>query len=194
MAVHSRQPILLSGPTGAGKSQLARQIYALKRLRQRLQGPLVSVNCATLRGDTAMATLFGHKRGGCTGATTDRPGLLRTANKGLLFLDEVGELGMDEQAMLLQAIEEKRFLPVGADVPVESDFQLICGSNRDLVARVAEGRFREDLMARINLWSSACRGYERTEDIAPNIDYELIRRRSGGGAMCSLAGRRSASS
>jgi len=174
VAVNSRQPILLSGPTGAGKSQLARRIYELKRLRQRLQGPFVSVNCATLRGDTAMATLFGHKRGGFTGATTDRPGLLKTANKGLLFLDEVGELGMDEQAMLLQAIEEKRFLPVGSDLPAESDFQLICGSNRDLTSRVAEGRFREDLLARINLWSFRLPGLrERKEDIAPNIDYEL---------------------
>lgn len=174
VAVNSRQPILLSGPTGAGKSQLARQIYELKQLRQRLQGPFVSVNCATLRGDTAMATLFGHKRGAFTGATNDRPGLLRTADRGLLFLDEVGELGMDEQAMLLQAIEEKRFLPVGADLPTQSDFQLICGSNRDLSECVQRGRFREDLLARINLWSFTLPGLrDRKEDIAPNLDYEL---------------------
>lgn len=174
VAVNSRQPILLSGPTGAGKSQLARQIYELKKLRQRLQGPFVSVNCATLRGDTAMSTLFGHKRGAYTGATADRSGLLRTADRGLLFLDEVGELGLDEQAMLLQAIEEKRFLPVGADTPQQSDFQLICGTNRELKEQVEEGRFREDLLARINLWSFVLPGLrDRKEDIAPNIDYEL---------------------
>ncbi len=174
VAVNSRQPILLSGPTGAGKSQLARQIYTLKQLRQRIPGDFVSVNCATLRGDTAMATLFGHVKGSFTGATTDRPGLLRTADKGLLFLDEVGELGLDEQAMLLQAIEEKRFLPVGADTSVESDFQLICGTNRDLRVAVGEGRFREDLLARINLWSFTLPGLrDRKEDLAPNLDFEV---------------------
>ncbi len=174
VAVNSRQPILLAGPTGAGKSQLARQIYALKQLRQRLQGDFVSVNCATLRGDTAMASLFGHVKGSFTGATTDRPGLLRTADKGLLFLDEVGELGLDEQAMLLQAIEEKRFLPVGSDRSAESDFQLICGTNRDLQNAVVEGRFREDLLARINLWSFTLPGLgDRKEDLAPNLEFEL---------------------
>ena len=111
--------------------------------------------CATLRGNTAMSTLFGHKKGSYTGATTDRPGLLRTADKGVLFLDEVGELGLDEQAMLLRAIEEKIFYPLGSDTPVKSRFQLICGTNRDLAKEVAEGRFRADLLARINCWTTS---------------------------------------
>src|SRR5207244_11446141 len=97
----------------------------LKKLRHLLTGNFVEVNCATLRGDTAASTLFGHVRGSFTGAQRDRPGLLRTANGGLLFLDEIGELGSDEQAMLLRALEEKRFLPVGADREVASNFQLI---------------------------------------------------------------------
>jgi transcriptional regulatory protein RtcR len=174
VAIRSAAPLLLTGPTGAGKSRLARRIYELKRTRRQVSGPFVEVNCATIRGDAAMSALFGHTKGAFTGAVKDRPGLLRTADGGILFLDEVGELGPDEQAMLLRALEEKRFLPVGADEEAESHFQLICGSNRDLAAEVACGRFREDLLARINLWTFALPGLrERPEDIEPNLAYEL---------------------
>jgi transcriptional regulatory protein RtcR len=176
VAVRSRAPVLLMGPTGAGKSQLARRIYELKRLKHQVKGPFVEVNCATLKGDSAMSALFGHKRGSFTGATHDRPGLLRSADTGTLFLDEIGELGLDEQAMILRAIEDKRFLPVGADKEVGSDFQLIAGTNRDLAQAIAAGSFREDLYARLNLWTFALPSLaERREDIAPNLDYELDR-------------------
>src|SRR5690606_6744480 len=128
----------------------------------------------TLRGDGAASTLFGHRKGAFTGAAAERAGLLRTAHEGVLFLDEIGELGLDEQAMLLKAIEEKRFYPMGADREVESDFQLIAGTNRDLRGEVAAGRFREDLFARINLWTYALPGLaERPEDIEPNVDHLL---------------------
>ncbi len=153
VAANSLEPILLAGPTGAGKSHLAKRIYELKKFRNRLSGNFVEVNCATLRGENGMAALFGHTKGAFTGAIAARPGLLKTADNGLLFLDETGELGSDEQAMLLRAIEEKSYLPVGADQPVTSNFQLICGSNRDLRAECRKGNFREDLLARINLWT-----------------------------------------
>lgn len=176
VAARSMDPILITGPTGAGKSRLARRIYELKKTRHQLKGSFVEVNCATLRGDSAMSALFGHIKGSFTGAASDREGLLRSADKGMLFLDEIGELGHDEQAMLLRAIEEKRFLPVGSDRESESDFQLICGTNKDLQANVIKGTFREDLLARINLWTFAMPGLrERTEDIEPNLDYELDR-------------------
>ena len=152
VAGRSRAPMLLVGPTGAGKSFLARRIYELKRSRHQLDGRFVEVNCATLRGDGAMSALFGHVKGAFTGAQNAREGLLRAADGGMLFLDEIGELGADEQAMLLKAIEEKRFFPLGSDREVESDFQLIAGTHRDLRGRVAEGLFREDLFARIDVY------------------------------------------
>lgn len=96
VSIGSRAPILLTGPTGAGKSKLARRIFELKKARRQVSGQLAELNCATLRGDAAMSTLFGHTKGAFTGATTDRPGLLRKADKGLLFLDEVAELGVDD--------------------------------------------------------------------------------------------------
>jgi transcriptional regulatory protein RtcR len=174
VATNSRAPLLLMGPTGAGKSQLAQRLYQLKKTRRHVTGPFVDVNCATLRGDGAMSALFGHVKGAFTGAVADRPGLLRQANGGLLFLDEIGELGADEQAMLLRALEDKRFLPVGADKEVESDFQLLAGTNRDLLEEVERGRFREDLLARINLWTFRLPALrERPEDILPNLLYEL---------------------
>ncbi len=176
VALRSRAPILLMGPTGAGKSQLARRIFELKRLKHQVSGEFVEVNCATLKGDSAMSALFGHKRGAFTGAAADRPGLLRAADKGVLFLDEIGELGLDEQAMILRAIEEKRFLPVGADREASSEFQLIAGTNRDLGTAVSTGTFRDDLFARLNLWTFELPALrDRLEDIEPNLDYELDR-------------------
>lgn len=187
VALRSAAPILLTGPTGAGKSQLARRIYELRQQRGGLDGDFVEVNCATLRGDTAMSALFGHKKGSFTGAQSDRPGLLRQAHGGMLFLDEIGELGSDEQAVLLRAVEEGMYLPVGADQPVKSKFQLIAGTNRDLGEEVVNGSFREDLLARINIWTFPLPGLaERKSDIEPNLDYELNRFASTHGRAVSF--------
>lgn len=175
VSIKSTAPILLNGPTGAGKSQLAKRIYELKKQRGQLIGKLVEVNCATLRGDNAMSALFGHVKGAFTGALNARTGLLREADKGLLFLDEIGELGLDEQAMLLRAIEEKIFIPFGGDQPVSSDFQLIAGTHRNLFDQVRQGLFREDLLARINLWTYELPSLKnRMEDLEPNIEHELL--------------------
>ncbi|MCA9009259.1 MAG: RNA repair transcriptional activator RtcR [Planctomycetaceae bacterium] len=188
VAIASKSPMLITGPTGAGKTRLARRIFELKRRREQITGDFVEVNCATLRGDQAMSTLFGHVKGAFTGATNTRPGLLLAAHNGLLFLDEIGELGLDEQAMLLRAIEERRFLPVGADRESESAFQLLAGTNRDLQQAVAAGTFREDLLARINLWTFRLPGLaERREDIEPNLDYELQRISDATGHRVSMS-------
>ena len=172
----SKEPILLMGETGVGKSKLAGNIFALKKRRHNVSGNLVSVNCATLRGDNAMSALFGHVKGAFTSAEKKRAGLLKGADKGVLFLDEIGELGLEEQAMLLRALEEKTFIPVGADVTESSDFQLICGTNRNLYERVNQKKFRADLLARIDMWRYTLPPLrERREDIEANLDYEIAR-------------------
>jgi transcriptional regulatory protein RtcR len=137
-------------------------------------GSFVEVNCATLRGDQAMSALFGHVKGAFTGAQNERAGLLSSAHQGVLFMDEIGELGADEQAMCLRAIEEKKFLRVGADKETQVDFQLIAGTNHDLSDDVRKGKFRDDLLARLNLWTFELPPLrERKDDIEPNLDYEL---------------------
>ncbi|WP_226668397.1 RNA repair transcriptional activator RtcR [Microbulbifer aggregans] len=182
VSIRSNAPILITGPTGAGKSQLAQRVYELRKQRGTLEGQLVAINCATLKGENAMSALFGHKKGAFTGANSDRAGLLKQAHKGLLFLDEIGELGLDEQAMLLRAIEDKRFIPFGSDKEASSDFQLIAGTNNDLIQKAREGSFRADLLARIDLWTYQLPSLkDRIEDLEPNIDYELE-------AFCNKAG------
>lgn len=176
VARRSPFPILLEGPTGAGKSDLAGQIYRLKQKVRPLTGEFVEVNCATLIGENAMSVLFGHKKGAFTGAVSNREGLLLKANGGLLFLDEIGELGIEEQTMLLSAIEKQAFYPIGGDTLVQSRFELIAGTNRDLREACAKGRFREDLLARIDLWTFRLPSLrERLEDFEPNLDYEIDR-------------------
>ena len=187
VSINSDDPILLTGATGVGKSLLAKRIYQLKHQRGQVQGKLVEVNCATIRGDNAMSTLFGHIKGAFTGAVTQRAGLLLEADDGILFLDEIGELGLDEQAMLLRAIEDKDFMPFGADLPVSSNFQLIAGTNRNLFEDVRAGKFREDLLARINLWTYRLPALrERMEDLEVNLDYELERFALKSGSLVSF--------
>lgn len=179
VASRSSAPILLIGATGAGKSRLAKQLFTIKQnslSKNNKQPQFIDINCATLRGDTASSTLFGHVKGAFTGAVAAREGLLQKAHGGLLFLDEIGELGLDEQAMLLTALETGEFYPVGSDKPVKSEFELMAGTNKDLRYAVQAGTFREDLFSRLNTWTFFLPSLkERIADLPANIDYELER-------------------
>ena len=148
----SDAPVLLMGESGTGKSALAERIHALKLQNRRVKGRLVSINCATLTGGVAAATLFGQRRAH-NGAGGERRGLLREADGGVLFLDEIDTLGLDEQALLLHAIETGRYYPLGSDHEVTSRFHVIASASRDLVGLVADGVFRPDLLARLNTWT-----------------------------------------
>jgi transcriptional regulator with GAF, ATPase, and Fis domain len=142
------KPILLLGPSGTGKDQIARYLHFYSETRNR--APFLPFNCAGMgAGELTKSVLFGHVRGAYTGATEARPGLFREANKGVLFLDEIGDLSIDRQAELLRVIQECRVTPLGSSRSTPVDVQLVIATNRDLEAEVKARRFREDLYYRI---------------------------------------------
>ncbi len=139
-------PVLLLGETGTGKEVFAEAIH---RGSRRSNGTFVAVNCGALPRELAESLLFGHKKGAFTGAHRDHPGFFAQADGGTLFLDEIGELGQDLQVKLLRALQEKTYTPVGGAESQNSDFRIIAATHRDLMQRVAEGSFREDLFYRL---------------------------------------------
>ncbi len=138
-------PVLVTGETGVGKELLAQAIHTLSGRT----GAFVPVNVAGLDDALFSDTLFGHRRGAFTGATDDRPGMIRRAARGTLFLDEIGELGMESQIKLLRLLQEREYTPLGEDAPRASDARLVFATNRDLEKASAEGRFRKDLYYRL---------------------------------------------
>jgi transcriptional regulator with PAS, ATPase and Fis domain len=138
-------PILLLGETGTGKEVTARAIHEVSRRR----GPFVGVNCGAISATLVESELFGHRRGSFSGATTDRLGHIRTADRGTLFLDEIGDMPLPAQAALLRVLEERGVVPVGDSMPVPVDLRVVAATHRDLGVMVDEGKFREDLYARI---------------------------------------------
>jgi transcriptional regulator with GAF, ATPase, and Fis domain len=141
----SELSVLLCGETGTGKELLARRIHQ----HSGRSGPLVPLNCATVAGDLISAELFGHTRGAFSGATSARPGLFRAAEGGTLFLDEIADLPLEVQPALLRALQERRVRPVGAEAELAVDVRIVAAAQSDLSVACQEGRFREDLRARL---------------------------------------------
>jgi transcriptional regulator with GAF, ATPase, and Fis domain len=140
--------LLLIGETGTGKERIAAEIH---RLSGR-PGPLVPVNCAALSPQLVESQLFGHSRGAFTGASSAHSGLFRAADRGTLFLDEVGELPLEMQPKFLRAIELREIQPVGVPHPMRVDVRIVAATNRDLAGISARGLFRADLYARLSTW------------------------------------------
>ena len=148
IACRSESTVLITGPTGSGKSRLAQQIHAAG---PRAQKPFVTVNLASLHEGTLESELFGHEKGAFTGAEHRRVGRIEMAQGGTLFLDEIGELPPRLQARLLEFLQARTLTPVGSNRPVRLDVRVIAATHRNLSKDVADGRFREDLFHRLRV-------------------------------------------
>lgn len=139
-------PILLNGPTGSGKTFLARKIYD----HLSPDGRFITINCSSIAPHLFESEMFGHVKGAFTGADRQYKGLIKEADGGVLFLDEIDSMPLEQQAKLLKVIEEKEFYPVGSNKKVKSNFKLVCAAQGDLLKKVSDGAFREDLYFRIS--------------------------------------------
>ncbi len=168
------RPILILGETGSGKDLVARYLHAYSPGRS--QGQFVEANCAGLSGELAQATLFGHTRGAFTGAVDATPGLFRSAHRGTLFLDEVGDLPARGQELLLKVLDQWTVQPLGESRSHSVDVLLLAATNRDLAKDVQAGRFRHDLYHRLKPLSIRLTPLrERPGDIRPLLSHFLAR-------------------
>ena len=165
--------VLITGETGTGKELIARAIH---RNSTRKEQPFIKINCAAIAENLVESELFGYEKGAFTGAVTAKPGRFELAHRGTLFLDEVGEIPREMQAKLLQAIQDQSFVRVGGLKTVEVDVRLIAATNWNLLHAVKEGKFREDLFYRLNVFPIHIPTLrERTEDILPLADHFLAK-------------------
>lgn len=172
------ETVTVFGETGTGKDVVAHRIHATSPRRD---GPFVAMNAACVPRELFESELFGHRRGAFTGATSDRAGLFREANGGTLFIDELAELPVEDQAKLLRALETRKIRPVGGTREYEVDVRIVCATNRDLWKEVQSGRFREDLYFRLQVFPIVLEPLRsRPDDIIP-IARHLLERLGGGG-------------
>jgi two-component system response regulator HydG len=168
-----RQPVLISGESGAGKELVAR---ALHECGTAPREPFVALDCAALTSSLMESELFGHVPGAFTGAAQRRAGMLAAAGKGTLFLDEIGELPVELQAKLLRALQEKEFRPLGSNQCQHFEARIVAATNRDLPSAVRDGNFREDLFFRLNVLSIKTPPLRaRTEDIPALVSFFIDR-------------------
>ncbi len=164
LVARSDAPVLIFGETGTGKELVARSIH---QRSSRATGPCLRVNCGAIPPELIDSQLFGHERGSFTGAVEAHRGWFERADRGTLFLDEVGELPLPAQVRLLQVLQDGTFERVGAQRPITVDVRIVAATHRDLLAMVREGRFREDLWYRLAVFPISLPPLrERTEDIA----------------------------
>lgn len=172
-AADSTIPVLIEGESGVGKEVIAKAIQGSGDRRGK---PFVTVNCGALPENLVESILFGHEKGSFTGASGTHVGKFVEANGGTLFLDEVGELSLDIQVKLLRAIQEGEVDPIGAKRPKKTDFRLISATNRDMIEMVRQGRFREDLYYRLNVFPIGVPSLrQRKSDIASLVRYFTAR-------------------
>jgi DNA-binding NtrC family response regulator len=172
-AAASNIPVLIEGESGVGKELIAR---AIQGESDRVGRPFITVNCGAIPENLIESILFGHEKGSFTGAVDKRTGKFQEADGGTLFLDEVGELPLEAQVKLLRALQEGEIDPVGAKRPVKVNFRLISATNRDMIQQVKDGKFREDLYYRLNVFPIFVPPLrERVEDI-PELAHHFIAR------------------
>ena len=173
-ASNNNAPVLITGETGTGKELFAKAIHENSR---RNKNDFIVVDCAALPEHLVESVLFGHSKGAFTSADSDKTGLLKLADKGSLFLDEVGELPLAIQKKFLRALQEKKFRPVGSKKEISSDFRLIAATNRDVSTMIEHGKFREDLYFRIaSLTIELAPLRDRKSDIALLIKHHMDRK------------------
>jgi DNA-binding NtrC family response regulator len=172
-AAASNIPVLIEGESGVGKELIARAIQGESDRKAR---PFIVVNCGAIPENLVESILFGHEKGAFTGAVDRRIGKFQEADGGTLFLDEIGELPLDAQVKLLRALQDGQIDPVGSKKPVQVNFRLISATNRDMIQQVKEGKFREDLYYRLNvfpIWVPPLR--ERLGDV-PELALHFLAR------------------